>query len=157
MDICPKCGKKIFLASRFVTMFDVDEEDQEECGMEEVSEEANVCIHFCEDDGIIDIWIEEPSDLWRQYWGGGAPHWESIEGNLPEPGVDVLCYTVHGDIKVGRWYDRDDLPAGRYWSIAGKSGGIGTSMEVKPPLYWMVLPTPPNNGMEKTKKDAGEN
>lgn len=69
--------------------------------------------------------------------------WTLTEKELPAPYKLVLVYTVNEEITTGYWIDRNDLAKGRMWSIAGRSGGIGTKIEVKPPLYWMSLPKPP--------------
>lgn len=60
---CKICSKKLFLAYRYLTEFDVDTDDREESGMETVSAEAEICIHFCPEHGIQEIWIEEPRNV----------------------------------------------------------------------------------------------
>jgi hypothetical protein len=76
------------------------------------------------------------------------PGWIRTSRKLPPVGVDVLTWKhpwhPRKDIgRVGHWIKRHDMPDGRYWSIEGHSGGIGTKFEVKPPTHWMHLPKSP--------------
>jgi hypothetical protein len=69
--------------------------------------------------------------------------WISVKDRLPDYYTMVLCSDIKREYTIGYILQRSDLPKGRMWNINGSSGGIGTSIEVKPPQFWQPLPEPP--------------
>ena len=69
--------------------------------------------------------------------------WRSIHDCLPLNGETVLGWDRRRGYSISRRFDRKDLAIARFWIVNGQSGGIGTPFEIKPPDYWMKLPSPP--------------
>lgn len=70
-------------------------------------------------------------------------NWTKVSDKLPCEYLSVLGYDAIRGFTICKWLDRPDCPRGTYWIVNGSSGGIGTSIEVKPPEYWMPLPNRP--------------
>ena len=75
--------------------------------------------------------------------------WQRTRDNLPPPDERVLTWDAKRGFCIGDWSERPGLKPGRYWTINGASGGIGSSIEVKPPTHWQLLPLPPGRPPNK--------
>ena len=70
-------------------------------------------------------------------------NWTRVtEVTLPPPDTKVVTWDPERGLGIGYWMDRINLAKGSYWNINGRQGGLGTRLEVKPPVFWMLPDLP---------------
>jgi hypothetical protein len=82
----------------------------------------------------------KPADEWLRPFER-CPPMIPVTAHLPQPDVTVLCWDEAREFTIGSWTAREDVEAGRCWTINGSSGVIGTIAEARPPSHWQPLPT----------------
>ena len=69
--------------------------------------------------------------------------WFKVVDDLPQAFMTVLGWDRFRGFTICSWIQRPDCKDGEMWVVNGSSGGLGTSIEVKPPSYWCRLPMSP--------------
>jgi len=68
-------------------------------------------------------------------------NWVKTKEQLPPENTDVLGFTKYEEFAICSYFTSETGYC--RWRVNGSSGGRGTFLEVKAPIFWMPLPQPP--------------